>query len=103
MIDIALAAVPNQTLTIQILERLYNITLHEVNGMMSITISRDEVVIISNVRLTGSSPILPYLYQESGNFVVTTENEELPYYDKFGVTQFLTYLTADELAAFRVA
>ena len=102
MIDVGIAAVPNQTCTVQISERVYDISLREANGVMSASIARDGVSVVTNVRAVAGTPLLPYRYQETGNFLITTEAEALPYYDQFGVTQFLVYLTPDELAAYRV-
>lgn len=103
MIDIALAAVPNQQLMIQLDGRIYEITVREANGVMAASITRDGVAVITNTLAVAGTPLLPYRYQEAGNFLFTTENEDLPYYDQFGLTQFLVYVTADELAAYRAA
>ncbi len=101
MIDIGIATVPNQTLSIQIDERAYDLTLRETNGCMSVTIVRDLVTLVTNLRVVAGTPMLPYKYQESGNFAMLVENEDLPYWDKFNVTQFLVYLSASEVAALR--
>lgn len=101
MIDIGIATVPNQTLSIQIDERAYDLTLRETNGCMSVTIVRDRVTLVTNLRVVAGTPMLPYKYQESGNFTMLVENEDLPYWDKFNVTQFLVYLSASEIAALR--
>jgi len=103
MIDIGLAAVANQELAVQLGGRQYVIAMHEANGVMSATITRDGVTLVSNVRVTAGTPLLPYRYQESGNFLLTVDGEALPYWDQFGVTQFLVYLTTAELAAYRAA
>jgi hypothetical protein len=103
MIDIGLAAVANQSLSVQLGERNYVIDFHEANGVMCVTLTRDGVVLVSGSRVTGGTPLLPYRYLESGegNFLVTVDNEEIPYWDQFGNTQFLVYLSAEELAVFR--
>lgn len=101
MIDVGIATLANQALSIQLDERFYEIELREANGVMSATITRDGVTLISNVRVTAGTPLLPYRYQESGNFIMTTDGEAIPYWDQFNVTQFLVYLSADELAAYR--
>lgn len=101
MINVGIAAVPNQSLTVQIDDRVYDIALREANGVMSASITRDGVSVVKNVRATAGTPLLPYRYQETGNFLITTEAEAMPYYDQFGVTQFLVYVTPDELAAYR--
>ena len=103
MIDVGIAALANQSLSIQLDERFYEIELREANGVMSASITRDGVVLISNVRVTAGTPLLPYRYQEAGNFIMTTDGEAIPYWDQFGVTQFLVYLSAAELAAYRGA
>lgn len=103
MIDVGIATLANQALSIQLDERFYEIELREANGVMSATITRDGVTLISNVRVTAGTPLLPYRYQESGNFLMTTDGEAIPYWDQFNVTQFLVYLSADELAAYRGA
>ena len=101
MIDVGLAAVPNQSLSIQLDERFYDIHMREANGVMAVTITRDGVALVTGLRVTAGTPLLPYRYQESGNFLVTTDAEALPYYDQFSISQFLVYLTSDELAAYR--
>ena len=103
MIDVGIATLANQALSIQLDERFYEIELREANGVMAATIARDGVTLVSAMRLTAGTPILPYRYQEAGNFIMTTDGEALPYYDQFGVTQFLVYLSAAELAAYRGA
>lgn len=103
MIEVEIAALPNQTLSIQLAERQYVIGLREANGVMAISVQRDGVDVVRNTRLLPGVPVLPYRYQEDGNFLMTTEGDVLPYYDQFGVTQFLVYLTADEVAALRAA
>lgn len=103
MMDVGLAAVPNQAFTVQIDDRVYDFAFREAKGVMAVSITRDEVPLVSALRVTAGTPLLPYRYQESGNFILTVENDALPYYDKFGITQFLVYLTADELAEFRAS
>lgn len=103
MIDVALAAVPNQSLSIQLDGRRYAIHLREANGSMAATIARDGEPLVSAARIVAGTPLLPYPYQEAGNFLLTTEAEALPYYDQFGISQFLVYLSPDELAAYRGA
>lgn len=101
MIDLTLAALANQTFFVQLDERAYTIEIHMAGDVMTATITRDDVLLIQGARITPGMPLLPYRYQESGNFIVLVDNGDLPDYTKFGVTQFLEYLSADELAALR--
>lgn len=103
MIDIGLTAVANQSLSIQLDNRQYEIALHEANGVMSVSVTRDNERLVSNIRLTAGTPVLPYRYQESGNFLLTVDGEALPYWDQFGITQSLVYLTTEEIEALRAA
>jgi hypothetical protein len=68
---------------------------------MTVTIIRDNILIISNVRAVPQSPLIPYQYLEAGNFIVTTDNDEYPIYTQFGITQYLVYLTQSELEELR--
>ena len=101
MIDIGLAALPNQSLTVQVDDNVYTIAIREVIGAMAADISRNNVPLMTGARIAAGCPLLPYRYQEAGNFLLTVEADALPYWDQFGVTQFLVYLTPEELAAFR--
>lgn len=101
MIDVSIAAVPNQTLFVQLDQQAYTISLRTTGSDVAVTIVRDEITLVEGSRIVTGTPLLPYLHQESGNFVLSTQDDELPDYSQFGVTQFLTYLSADELAAAR--
>lgn len=101
MIDVSLAAVPNQTLSIDLDSSAYEITIHDANGAAACTIVRDGTTLVSGMRLTTGVPVIPYRYLETGNFIFTTQGDALPDFTQYGVTQFLTYLSAAELAAFR--
>lgn len=96
-----LQAIPNQQLS-TILEGVrYDFRIVETNGVMSATITRNEVPIIENIRLTAGTFLLPYLYEESGNFIVLNLNDELIYYTQFGSSQNLFYLSAADLVTLR--
>lgn len=101
MIDVSLAAVPNQDLSIQVDDVRFDLTVKEANGCMVISIVRNGETILQGARVVAGSPVIPARYQESGNFVFETIDDALPYYDQFGTTQFLVYLTAAELEAAR--
>lgn len=103
MKNIEIAAVPNQEFAVQLDDRFYVFALREANGVMAVSITRDGTPLISGARMLAGTPLLPYRYQEAGNFVVLTDDEALPYWDQFGVTQFLVYVTAAEIAALRGA
>lgn len=49
-----------------------------------------------------NSPLLPYRYLESGNFVMICDDELYPDYRLFNDTQTLVYVTTAELEALRL-
>ncbi len=101
MMEIALQPVANQSLTVQLDGARYAFTIKEANGIMVVDVSRDEVLLLSGTRLLAGAALIPYEYLESGNFVMFTENDDLPYYPEFGNSQKLVYLTAGQVAALR--
>jgi hypothetical protein len=101
MIDIELAAIPNQTVSIRLDDQLYRITVKETRGTMAVDIVRDDETLVQGARIVAGTPLLPYLYMEVGNFVLLTEDEEYPYYTKFGDSQNLVYVTPAEIATLR--
>src|ERR1700753_2313607 len=101
MIEIPLQSLPNQQLAIQLDGALYTIYLKDIIGLMAISIIRDGVTIIEGERMVPRYPILPYQYQEAGNFVILTANEDYPDWHQFGITQSLIYASQAELEAIR--
>lgn len=102
MTEVPLQAVPNQSLTATLEGARYALTIKEAHGIMCVDVTRDGVELLRGHRIVSSAPILPYRFlQDAGNFVLLTENEELPYYSAFGFTQALVYLTAAEVAALK--
>lgn len=100
MIDIALQPIANQELSIPLEGSRFVLTIKESQGAMVMTIVRDDEVIVQNARMTGDNVIIPCEYQRvgMGNFFIGTQNEEIPFWDQFGLTQFLVYVTAAEVA-----
>ena len=95
--------VPNQSLSIALDDRQYNIAIKEINGSMAVDIERDNQIVIQGHRVAAGTPLIPYRYLESGNFIFTTRNGEQPYYTKFAESQALIYARPDELEAFRAS
>lgn len=96
---INLAAIPNQKFSVLLEGLRYDLTFKEARGVMVVTIVRDDEIIVEGLRVVAGTPLLPYLYQENGNFMLVTENEELPEWTQFGTSQNLFYLTVAEIEA----
>lgn len=99
MMLIPLASIPAQTLSTQINNVLYNFTIRFMGGIMVVTIIRDNIEIITNIRATPFYPLIPYHYIENGegNFIFYTPDDSYPNYTQFGITQYLLYVTDLEL------
>jgi len=102
MQNVPLQAVPNQQFAVALDDNQWDITLKTTNGTVSVTMLRNGEVIVENARAVAGMRIIPCIYQEDGNFVIVTQNQEVPEYSKFGVTQFMIYLSASELDEIRV-
>lgn len=95
-----LRALANQALSALLDEQSYRLTFKETRGVMSVSISINDVTVISGSRFFADAPLIPYAHLEGagGNFLVTTEGGAIPDFKQFDVTQFLFYLTAEEVA-----
>lgn len=103
MLQIPIAAIPNQTFSTNLDNRFYNITLKSMGGITTAIIERDGVIVVQNTRVVSGSLVIPYKYLENGNFFMTTLNQVYPSYEQFGISQFLIYLSPDELNVLRAS
>lgn len=102
MIQIPIAAIPNQSLSIQLDQNNFDIRIHDCGNIMAVDIAINNEVIVTGVRATGGFPLLEYSYlEDNGNLTIITENDEYPDWRRFGIDQFLIYATAAELEALR--
>lgn len=99
MQTIDLANVQAQSFTTTLDNDRYDIAVYLAAGIIACDVSRNEVVIVSGGRITGGEFIIPFSQQGvSGNFILVTQNFELPDFTQFGVSQTFTYMTAAEIA-----
>ena len=96
-----LQAGADQQFTVVLDNNEWNFTIKEAKGIMAVSISRNGETLISNVRAVAAMRLLGSLYQEQGNFIFTTLNNELPDYKMFGTSQFLVYYSPEELEEIR--
>jgi hypothetical protein len=102
---IPLQSIPNQSFNINLDGNLWDIVIRTTDGLdpvtvMSLTING--ALVIENLIAAAAAPIIPAQYQENGNFMFLTANNQMPIYSQFNVTQSLFYFSAAELAALRV-
>lgn len=100
---IALQAIPKQSFPVTLNGTSYIIDLLETNGCMSMNVTRAGEVVALGQRCVAGQLVLPYLSMEDGqgNFLFLTQNDALPSYDQFGLTQTLLFASNAELLAVR--
>ncbi len=101
MITIPITSLPNQSFSIQLGNDNYDIVIRSCNFIMAVDLTRNNVPILTGQRVVAGTPVIPYTYLESGNFLFITANEEYPDYTQFGLTQLLVFTSAAELEAIR--
>lgn len=101
MIQIDLAAIANQSVSIRLDDSFYELTVREAGGTMCVDISRDGTLVLEGARAVAGTALIPYTYLEVGNFVFVTEGEEYADWHKFGTSHFLLYANAEEVAQIR--
>lgn len=112
MQNVPITNVPNQSFSIQLEGIWYDFTFRMcataigaspfyLAPTMAVDIVRDNVAIVTGQRCVANFWLIPYRYLEQGNFFFVTDNDDLPDWNQFGITQFLMYATVEELAAAR--
>jgi len=100
MLVIEIESIPNQEFSTTIGGDRWDFILKQAVTSMAATISLNDQVILSGQRIVAGTPIIPYKYLQShGNFLITTVNDQIPTWERFGVDQFLTYASAEEIAS----
>lgn len=91
--------IPNQEFSVTVDGNRWDFVIKEAVSSMICDLSLNDEVILSGARIVTGTPIIPYEYLRSqGNFIILTENDELPYWTQFGVNQQLIYASAEELS-----
>lgn len=99
MLDLPLRSVPQQLIETNINGMDYDIQLRTAQDMTLADISINGELIKAGVRCVPGQPIIPYPYlTQGGNFYWYCLNGDYPYYENFETTQFLVYLSDDEIA-----
>jgi hypothetical protein len=78
----------------------WTLTLKVATNVMFADIDRNDLTVLIGQRLVAGAPLLPYGYLSGdGNFWFLTENEEMPWWERFGVDQMLVYASPGEFDA----
>lgn len=96
---IPIQSIPNQSLSLQIDENFYDLTIKQTRGVVSVTIKINNSITVTSARSVAGEFIIQYPYLQNGNFFISTLNDELPEYNQFGISQQLIYASQSELIA----
>lgn len=94
---VPLQAIPNQSVTLQVDDNFYYLTIKSTRGVIAVTISINGIEIVSSARAVAGEFIIQSRYLQNGNFAFYTPNNYLPDYTLFGTTQQLLYYSPSEL------
>lgn len=101
MKEIPLNMVEKQSLSVLIDGVLFELAFKLCNGIMAATIIRDGVTVVENRRVVAGVGIIPQGDREAGNFLILTNNDDLPYFSRFAATDALIYANEEETTALR--
>lgn len=100
---IPLSSVPNQSFSVQLDGNRWDFVIKQANASMVVNLTLNDEIILMGSRVVSGTPLIPYQFlQGSGNFILLTEDEELPEWSRFGIDQQLIYGSFDELSAIPV-
>lgn len=105
MREIPLSETPNQEIETVINSRVFNIRLHTIGQLTVADVYINRALVCAGVRCVPGMPLIPFRYisDTAGNFFFSCLDGAYPYYELFGATQRLVYLTAAEISAERKA
>lgn len=94
---INLATEANQSFSMILDSHRYEMTIRSSFSGILADLAVDGMVVMAGMRILPKEPIAPYHYMTSGNFVLLTEQDQLPDFREFGITQFLFYVDKETL------
>lgn len=96
---IDLAATPNQSFSVTLEGNRWDFVIKQATTSMIADVTLNETMRLTGIRIVAGTPIIPYEYlQGEGNFLILTENEEIPNWERFGVDQIMIFSTPEEIA-----
>jgi hypothetical protein len=101
MQQLPLQQLPNQSFAILLDGNQWNVLLKTAEDTTVASLTVNGASLLDSARCAAGAFLIPADYEEAGNFFFVTQNQQLPFYSKFNVTQSLIYISAAELAALR--
>ena len=98
MRTVPIESLPNQQLSINVNDDRFVIRLKVATSSMIADVYCNDEAVILGQRIAVGTPIIPYDYLcAQGNFILIVDGEDLPDWQKFGVSQQLLYVSPGEL------
>lgn len=99
MKSIEIDATANQQFSVTVDGNRWDFVIKQAVTSMIADIRLNDLDILTGIRIVAETPFIPYKHlQGSGNFILLTERDEIPYWKLFGVDQFMVYASAAEIA-----
>jgi len=100
MTRIFLENIPQQEFDLNIDNVVYHLRLRDGGGFTFVDIATNTEQLINGLIAGANLPIIPYPYlTRGGNFIFYCLDNEYPNYENFESTQYLYYVSDDELDA----
>ena len=103
MMQVPLQAIPNQQFQLMVDGNAWDLTVKSIGGVITVSFLLNSVDLYDSARAVAGSFIIPSIYEESGNFIFVTQQEQIPDYTQFGITQYLIYCSPSDMAGFRAS
>lgn len=93
MKKIPLRSLPNQRFVFENGDDRFDIRLGTTGSVMFVDVTLNDIVILLGSRVVAETPLMPYPHLAlAGNFVLLTENNDMPYWEKFETNQQLIFV-----------
>jgi hypothetical protein len=102
MMSVPLQQLPNQSFSILLDGNQWNVLLKTAADTTVCSLTLNGSDLLDSARCVAGAFIIPCQYQEAGNFFFVTQNQQLPTWTQFTVSQALIYISQAELNALRV-
>lgn len=104
MQQLKLQPIPAQTLTyLDTSSNQWEIGVKLVELSLAFSFTLNGVLLIENVCAVSGFKLIPFEYLSTSNFVLVTQNQQIPDYQQLGISQFLIALSADEVEALKAS
>ena len=101
MQTIPIQQLPNQSLSVTIDGQRWGLTIKAAVSVMVVDLALNDQPLIYGLRIMPNQPLIPYRYLATvGNFLMLTVDDQIPWWEQFGIDQQLVYATADEIASY---